>query len=152
MKNWLTPLWLVVAMFALGACTSTSTIIATGLKIEVTRVERATDGTIQVSWRVRNPNIVSYLVDRSIHRVKLDGLVLGTITDTVRLGVPPQSPADRTSTITPNGGMSAEQFSQLAAKGSASYEVESTIYLLIYDDEITKSSLSASGTVPVSAK
>jgi hypothetical protein len=152
MKNWLTPLLLVAALFTLGACTSTSEIISTGLKIELTRVERAADGTVHVSWRVRNPNIVPYLVDRSIHRVKLDGLVLGTITDTARLGVPPQSPADRTSTITPNGAMSAEQFAKLVAKGSASYQVDTTIYLLIYDDEVTKASLSATGTVPVSAK
>lgn len=152
MKNWLTPLLLVVSLFILGACTSSSEIISTGLKIELTRVERASDGTISVTWRVRNPNVVSYLIDRSIHRVKLDGLVLGTITDTARLGVPAQSPAERTSVIAPNGAMSADQFAQLATKGTASYQVDSTVYLLIYDDEITKASLSGAGTVSVGAK
>ncbi len=152
MKNWLTPLLLVLSLFALGACSSNSDIISTGLKIELTRVERDHDGAIHVTWRVRNPNVVSYLIDRSIHRVKLDGVVLGTINDNARLGVPPQSPAERTSVIQAAGAMGAEQFAQLAAKGSASYQVESTIQLLLYDDEISKSSLSNSGTVSVVAK
>jgi len=152
MKNWLTPLLLAMSLLALAACTSASEIIATGLKIELTQVERAGDGTIHVTWRVRNPNVVSYLVDRSIHKVTLDGVLVGTITDKVRLGVPPQSPADRTSVLTPVNAQVADHLVQLAAKGRASYNVDSTIFLLIYDDEITKASLSASGSVPVSTK
>lgn len=152
MKNWLTPLLLAMSLLALAACTSTSEIIATGLKIELTRVERSADGTIHVSWRVRNPNVVSYLIDRSSHKVKLDGALVGTITDNARLGVPAQSPADRTSVLTPANAQAAEQVTRLATKGSASYQVDSTVFLLIYDDEITKAALSGSGSVPVGTK
>jgi len=152
MKNWLTPLLLVGSLFALAACGSNSEIIATGLKIELTRVERAGDGSIQVTWRVKNPNVVSYLIDRSAHKVKLDGVPLGTITDTVRLGVPAQSPVERTSVLTPANAQAAERLAQLATKSPASYTVDSTIFLLIYDDEILKATLSGAGSVPVSAK
>lgn len=152
MKNWLTPLLLMGALCALTACTNTSKIISTGLSVELTQIEHRGDGTIQVTWRIKNPNVVSYLVDRAVHKVALDGALVGTIDDTSRLGVPPQSAADRTSVLTPANPQVAEHIMQLAAKGSASYQVESTISLLIYDDQISKSTLSTSGSVPVGNK
>ncbi len=152
MKNWLTPLLLAASLCALAGCTSKSEVIATGLSVELTRVERAGDGTIRVAWRVNNPNVVTYLIDRVVHKVTLDGTVIGTVTDSGRLGVPARSAVDRTSVLVPAGGQTADNLARLAAKGSASYALESTVFLLLYDDEISKASFSGSGRVPVATK
>ncbi len=152
MKNWLTPLWLIAALFVLSSCTNTSEIITTGLKVELTKVARSIDGTIHVTWKVRNPNVVSYLVDHSTHKVILDGTQVGTFTDDVRLGVPVQSEAEHTNVLVPSNAQAAEHVAQLVAKGSASYQLNSFIVLLLYDDETSKSTLVGSGSVPVVAQ
>ncbi len=148
MKNWLTPLLLVVSVLAFPGCTNTSAIIVTGLKLELAQVERTGDGAIQVTWRIKNPNIVPYLVDHTILKVTLDGVLVGTVTDGARLGVPPQSQAERTSVLTPADAGAAGRLTA----GTASYRVDSTIFLLIYDDDILKASLVGSGNVPVIRK
>ena len=152
MKNWLTPLLLIVSLFALSSCTNTSQIITTGLKVELTKVARSDDGTIHVTWQVRNPNVVSYLVDRSSHKVTLDGVSIGTFTDDVRLGVPAQNVVEHTNVLVPSNAQAAAQIAQLVAKGSASYQLDSVITLLLYDDDTSKSNLTGSGSVPVVAK
>ena len=152
MKNWFTPLLLLVSLFAFTSCTNTSEIITTGLKVELTKVARSSDGTIHVTWQVRNPNVVSYLVDRSSHKVTLDGVQIGTFTDDVRLGVPAQNVAEHTNVLVPSNAQAAEHLAQLVGKGSASYQLNSVIVLLLYDDDTSKSTLTGSGSVPVVAK
>lgn len=152
MKNWFTPLLLVVSLAAFTSCASTSEIITTGLRIELTQIERSSDGTIQATWRVKNPNIVPYLIDRSTHKVTLDGVLVGTITDSARLGIAAQSQVERTSVLKPANAQVADRLVQLAAKGSASYQLSSAIVLLLYDDETSKSTLTGSGSVAIRAK
>lgn len=149
MKKWLTPLFAVIAALLLGGCASNSQIIAQGLKFELTQIQRSADGTVEVSYRISNPNVVSYLVDRSSHKLLLNGEVAGTIVDTARVGVAATSKVDRKVALTPAAG---DRLTAALRQGSASYRLESNVWLLMLDDEVEKASLTASGTVPVSGQ
>lgn len=153
MKPWITPLLAALLLAAFASChAGDSEIIARGLQIELVQVERAADGTVQVTWRMKNPNVVPYLVDHAAHKITLGGTLLGTVNDTARLGLPPQSQAERTNPLTPAGPDAAGRVAQLAGQGTATYQVDSTVFLLIVDDDIIKSVLTGTGSVPVTAK
>jgi hypothetical protein len=82
MKSLLSSLLLLTLVLGgLTSCTSTSTIIATGLRIELTQVQRMSNGEVQVTWRFHNPNVVSYLFSKVSLRVALDGTQIGTRTN-----------------------------------------------------------------------
>jgi hypothetical protein len=154
MKRSLTPVFLLALLAAiLTACTNTSRIIATGLEIELTGIERASDGTVTAAWHVKNPNIVSYLFSRVSHKIQLNGTYLGLIEETEPLPVPATSnDAGRTSKLTKVDAAANRVLTEAASAGSASYRVDTQITILIYDDTVEKSSLTNSGTVPVKAK
>lgn len=152
MKQWITPVLAALSLFVFAACSNTSEIIATGLSVELNKIERTADGRVEVSWQLNNPNVVPYLVDRVSHKVTLDGEEIGTISDSTRLGLPKQGKEGRTNTLTLANAAAAERVAQAATRGSANYRLESTLWLLIVDDDIVKSTLSKSGTVPVSSQ
>jgi len=153
MKRFLTPL---LSLFVFGAmlssCTNVSRIIATGLEIEVTALERSSDGTVTAAWNVKNPNIVSYLFSRVNHKIQLNGVALGTIDESEPLALPASSNAGRTSKLTGINAAANATLTEAALKGSASYRIDSQITILIYDDNVEKSVLTNSGTVPVRNK
>lgn len=134
------------------ACTSTSEIIAGDLKVAMSRIERMGDGTVHAYWRVDNPNVVAYLVSKGTHKILLNGTLLGTIIQDKPLGVPAQTKLERSSTVTLVGPAANQVLDQAIARGSAEYRVESTIVLLIIDEQFEKVRRTYSGTVPVIAK
>lgn len=152
MKKFLTPL-LGAALFTLFAtgCSSTNTLMV-GLKTELTGIARAGDGTVQVSWRVVNPNIVSYLVAEADQRIYLDGVLVGTSKDREPVAVPAQSKTDRTSALVPAGAAAERTLAAALKAGSAAYRLESSVTIRLYGDTTEKSTLTASGTVPVTAR
>lgn len=152
MKSWITACLALVSLLAFTSCSHSSELIAQGLKVELTRIERTSEGSVEVTWRVNNPNIVHYLVDRATLKITLDGALLGTVNEPTRIGVVQQSFEERRGTLMPASPAAAQRVVQLAEKGSARYELDATLWLLIVDDEKVKSSLSSSGTVPVSTK
>jgi hypothetical protein len=153
MKQLLTPLLLLsLILSGLTGCSSTSKIISSGLRVELTRVERDSSGAVQVTWRVHNPNVVSYVFSKSAHKLSLDGAVVGTIEDVAPLGVPQLSQADRVATLVSSGAAASQVIDQAIPRGSASYRLDSTIWVLIIDDELEKIALAGAGTVPVSTK
>lgn len=153
MKSRMLPLLLVLlAALGLAGCTNVSEVVSAGLRIELVRLERSGDGAVQVTWRLRNPNVVPYLIDRSTHKVTLNGAALGTFADGNRVGIQPQSMVERTDVLVPANGQVSGQVAQLAAAGTASYRVESTVWILIVDDQKEKASLVGTGTVAVTAQ
>jgi hypothetical protein len=152
MKKILLPLLAVFALICgFTACGSTDFLTA-GLKIELSSIERASDGAVRVTWRVQNPNVFSYLLDKTSHKLSLNGTLVGTITDNSPLGVPAQSHAERTEILTPTKPPAGTVIDQAVAQGSASYRLDSTLNVLLLDDKFEKISLTGSGTVPVTAK
>lgn len=153
MKQLLTSLLLLsLVLGGLTSCTSTSTIIAAGLQIELVQVQRGSNGAVQVTWRFHNPNVVSYLFSKVSLRVALDGTLIGTIQDDAPLGLPASNHADRTGTLVSAGAAADQVIDQALARGSAFYRVDSTVWVLIVDDEMEKIPLSRTGSVPVTTK
>lgn len=150
MKKFLTPLFLA-ALFALfgTGCNNTASITA-GLKVELTSIGRTADGGTQVSWRVVNPNVVPYLLAKSTHRIQLNGVLIGTLADNEALAVPAQTSLDRRHPLVV-AGPAAERI-LAAATDSTPYKMESVVTIRLYGDEVEKIQLTASGTVPVTAK
>lgn len=152
MKKFLAPLFLAAwfAVFSSGCGSSNTTTV--GLQVELTGIARASDGTTSLSWRVVNPNIVPYLVAQSSHKVQLNGVVVGTANDKEPLAVPAQSRVDRTSPLVLAGTSAEHALASAVAAGTASYQVESSILIRLYGETTDKSTLKASGTLPVTAK
>ncbi len=151
MKKFLTPFFLVTLLALLAGCSSNNTITA-GLKIELMGLARASDGSTRVSWRMVNPNVISYLMSEASHRIYLNGVLIGTVNDREPLAVMPQTHTDRTSPLASAGPAGDSALAAAATAGSAPYRVESTIVIQLYGEMIDKSKLMAVGTVPVTAK
>lgn len=152
MKKILAPLFLVTlfAFFAAGCGGPNTTMV--GLNVELGGVNRAGDGTVQVTLRVANPNIVPYLVAQASHRIYLDGVLVGTVNDKVALAVPAQSKGERTSPLVSAGPAAERTIAAAVAAGSASYRLESAVTIRLYGDNTDKSDLRGAGTVAVTAK
>ena len=152
MKKFLTPFFLVSLLALLGTGCNSSKTITAGLKVELTAITRAGDGTTQADWRVVNPNVVSYLLAQSTHRVYLDGVLVGTIKDKDAMALPANNHSARSTALATAGPAAERTLAAAAAAKSASYRVESDIIIRLYGDSTERSSLSAAGTVPVTAK
>ena len=153
MKRSLTPLFLLALLASVfTACVNSSRIIATGLEAKLTSIVRSSDGTVTASWHVNNPNIVSYLFSRFASKIYLNGSYVGAIVSEDPLGIPANSEVDRSGIITGGDAAAARVISDAITHGSATYRVDTQITIRIYDDTIEKSSLTNSGTVPVTAK
>lgn len=152
MKKIPAPLFLfaVFALFAAG-CGGPNTAMV-GLNVELGGVVRASDGTVQVTWRVANPNIVPYLVSQASHRIYLDGVLVGTVTDRDALAVPARSKGERTSPLDSAGPAAERTIAAAVTAGSASYRLESDVTIRLYGDTTDKSELRGAGTVAVTAK
>lgn len=142
----------LVGVFALSGCGNTSKMLATGLEIELTGVEREADGSVAVTWQFKNTNIVPYMFSQLTHKIQLNGTALGTITEKEALALPANSHAGRTSKLTTVDANANRVLTEAIAAGSANYRIDSQIVVLIYDDNDEKSALGNTGTVKVTAK
>ena len=152
MKKWITPFLALAALFVMAGCGGMNATISKGLRIALTQIVRAADGSYTVAWQVENPNVVSYVVDHSEHKVYLDNVLVGTISKKSRQGVPVQNKAEGVDPLIPEGPAAAEKLAQAIAQGQAAYRVDSTIWVLLADEETSKSTLVSNGTVAVIAK
>ena len=152
MKKILPPLLLtLVLVCGFTACGSPEFFTA-GLKLELTGIERAGDGSVRVAWRVLNPNVFPYLLNTTSHKLSLNGTLVGTLEDTAPLGVPAQGQAERTGVLIPAKTPAGAIIDQAIAQGSAPYRLNSMLNILVLDDKFEKKSVTTSGTVPVTAK
>ncbi len=152
MKKFLTPFLLVSLLALLGTGCSSSNTITAGLRVELTGLARAGDGTIRADWRVVNPNVVSYLLAQSTHRVFLDGTLVGTITDKEAMALPAHNHSARSTTLSSDGAAADRALAAAASAGTAAYRVESSVTIRLYGDSTERTSLSSAGTVPVTSK
>ena len=147
MKRILSPFFLLLL---LAGCSSNT--ITVGLKVELMNITRSSDGTTQVSWRLVNPNIASYLVDETTQRIYLNGTLAGTIKEHEAVAIPAQSYANRTTRLVTAGTTGERALAEAIAAGSANYRTETAITIRLYGDSLDKSSLTSAGKVTVIAK
>ena len=152
MKQLITPLFLLGFLAALTMGCSNGQVITVGLKVELIGIQRAGDGTAQVTWRVNNPNVVSYLLSNTRHRIYLNGTLVGSAVDIEPTAFPAQTSVDRTAKLSLADAAAARVLSEAAAAGSASYRIDTQVIVLLYGDVTEKGSLTHAGTVPVTGK
>ena len=152
MKKILPPLLLALFLVCGFTACGSADFLTAGLKIELTGIERMGDGSVHVSWRVQNPNVFSYLLDKTSHKVSLNGTLVGTLTDNAPLGVPAQNHAERTGVLTPAKSDVKAVIDQAVTQGSAAYRLDSALNVLLVEDKFERVALASSGTVPVTAK
>lgn len=153
MKKLHTSVFLLALLAAiLAGCTNNSRLISTGLNIELTGIERASDGSVSASWRMDNSNIVAYLLTHVRHKIYLNGTYLGTVMDEEPLAVPASTKTGRTSKLTGGNAAATQVLAEAITRGSANYRIDTQIVIRIYDEAVEKAALANSGTVPVTAK
>jgi len=153
MKKFLTPVFLLALLAAImTGCNNNSRLIATGLRVELAGLERTGENTVSVSWHVANPNVVSYLLSHTSHKIYLNSVLLGNLVDPEPLGVPANANADRISKLTVGDATAARALADAVTHGSATYRVDSQLIIRVYDETTEKSDLTNSGTVPVTTK
>lgn len=151
MKKLLAPLFLALAALLIGGCASNTKTITAGLQVELARVQRADNGDLQVTWRVRNPNVVHYVLSRVSFKIALDGQSVGELTETRRVGVPSLNQIEQTSVLPAGAVANAAALEQALARGSAAYNLNATVWILLLDDKEEKVRIDASGTVTTGA-
>lgn len=149
MKKLFAPLLASLAVLLLGGCGSSTDIITSGLRTGLVRLQPAGNGDLRVTWQVRNPNVVPYVLGKAVLKLSLDGTPIGTVTDNTRLGVPPTNQIEQTSVLTPTGPGAAQAVAQALARGSAGYTLDASFWMVMEEDKQEKFHLAASGTVAV---
>ncbi len=134
----------VVAMLGLVGCESSRLKAAVkGLRADLVNLSIAADGSAKATLRYVNPNVIVYNVASAKHRIYINGRFLANAEAKKPAGVPPTSELveqDVTFKVPPSGWPVA---------GAANYRVESTINLLVYDDNEETHRLESAGQVVV---
>jgi LEA14-like dessication related protein len=151
MKKFFAPFFLITLFAAFGTGCGTNNLMV-GLQVELTGITRAADGTTEVSWRVHNPNVVSYLLAETTHKIHLNGKMVGTVRQKQALAVPASSTIEGAAVMTVAGAEGERVLTEALAAGKASYQVEVAVVVRLYGDTTDKSTLSMRGTIPVTAK
>ena len=153
MKKLLTPLALLVGLLLLATgCNSTGTIVVTGLRVEITSIERTGDGTISVTWNLTNPNIVPYLISRARHKIYLNNTFVGTTLDITAMAIPAQNHATRTSKLVLDGPAADRLIAGAIGQGPVAYRMETMLFIQLFGDMIERGDISGAGSVPVTGK
>ncbi|MBI3884830.1 MAG: hypothetical protein HY302_03760 [Opitutae bacterium] len=119
-----------------------------GLKAEFVKIERSGDGAT-ATWHLTNPNVVSYIVNESRHKLYVNGRYVGSVATKEAAGVPAQSNVTQSAPI----ALDKDGTRVLAAAGSsASYRVDSDLTIRLYGEIYEHHSSTAAGTVPIVTK
>jgi hypothetical protein len=147
----LSALLLLVLLALAAGCKNYVIPTTAGLHADLISLQRA-GNEVQVTWRLRNPNVVAYVLTQTSHRVTLGGTLVGTVTDKERIGVPSQNEVERIGVLVPASPAAQEAINQAIANGSAPYTLESTFWMLMIEDKTEKFTRSSSGRIPITAK
>lgn len=120
-----------------------------GLKAELLSIERDGQGGATASLQLVNPNVVSYIVSESRHKVYVNNRYIGTATIKQPAGVPTRANVPQSGPISleRNAGEVLD-----AAGGSASYRLDSDLTIQLYGEIFEKHASAASGTIRIVTK
>lgn len=129
----------------LAGCGSTTSMY-NGLNASVIRLEPDTSGQVHATVRFTNPNVYSYIVDRSEHDVSLNGSAIGTVAIKGPFGLPPQSTIEKKAVLKARG----DALQRLKTAGTpASAQTDSTIVVNTSGDSTDTLKRSSSGQVEI---
>lgn len=144
MKRLAAPLFASFLLALLAGCGNPTAGVA-GLNAALVRLERDGSGAVQAVVRFTNPNVYSYAIDRSEHRVFLGGTLAGTVKFDRPFAVPTQQAIEQTAAFVPAGPAPA-------VAEAVPYRVESVIIIRTYGDDTQTWKNGTSGTIAVVAK
>ncbi len=139
---------LVLCLGFLAALTGCNTTHKqdTGLSIEVSRFERAADGTAKVQLILLNPSVMAYNIAESTHKLYLGGRYAGRLRFKEAVGLAPQNQSAMETVLLPERGFI------LPPTGPIDYRLETELELRLYGDTVEYTKLAATGTVAVSGR
>jgi LEA14-like dessication related protein len=112
-----------------------------GLQFELAGIERTAAGA-QATFRVVNPNMVSYNLDNVTYTVALDGKVVGTAQVKQPTGVPAQQTVALTAALVLAPGA-------VLPTGEAAYRLDAQVLFRLYDEVTEKLKVASAGRVVV---
>lgn len=142
----LTPLLLLLFIGGLLTGCSHPSDGLNGLNAMLKRLETKGDGTADAVISFVNPNVYSYAIEKSEHRVYLDGAMVGTVKFDRPFAVPLQQTIEMTGTLVRNGGAG------LRSGNAVPYRLESTIIIRSYGEDTLNWPTVSTGTASVVAK
>ena len=148
MKQFFIRLALALTFAALAGCNSDKPGLV-GFKPELLKIERDGHGGATAIWQIVNPNIATYNVAESSHKIFVNGRYLGRAVTKEPTGVP------RQTNITQSAPIALERDGAAildAAGNSGAYRIESSLLLLIYSTTTEKFSVTNAGTVRITGK
>ena len=153
MKILLAPFALLLGvLLLLSSCNNTGTIVVTGLRLEISSIERTSEGAATVTWRLVNPNIAPYLLTRVAQKIYLNNTLVGTTLDKEPMAIPAQNNASRSSKLMLAGPAADRFLAEAAGQGPGAYRVEATLFIQLYGEMIERGDISGAGSVKVSGK
>ena len=148
MKQFFIRLALALALAVLAGC-ATGKPGLIGFRPELLKIERDGRGGATAIWQIVNPNIATYNVAESSHKIFVNGRYLGRAVTKEPTGVP------RQTNITQSAPIALERDGAAildAAGNSGAYRIESSLLLLIYSTTTEKFSVTNAGTVRITGK
>ncbi len=148
MKKLLALIGVAVLSTLFAGCGSTKPGIV-GLRAELVKIDRDGQGGATATWHLVNPNIVSYIVGASKHKIYVNGHFVGTTSTKEAAGIPAQSHVTQAAPLL----LDKDGANVLAgAGGSANYRIDSDLTLRLYDQLSEHHSSTATGSVQIVAK
>ena len=148
MKKFFALLGLTLLLAFLSGCGSAKPGVL-GLKAEFVNIERDGKGGATATWQFVNPNVVSYIVSASKHKVYVNGRYVGLASTKEPAGIPARGSFTQTGLL----ALDKDGAAVLAAAGSsASYRVDSDFTMQLYGEIFEHHLISTSGTVKLGAK
>lgn len=136
-KPHVVTLFLAAITLLLSGCGSSA--ITAGLAVELAGIERTETGAT-ATLRYVNPNVAIYNIDRSEHKVYVDGALVGTISTKDAVGVPAQQAVTQDVAL---------KLTKPLAPGEHSYRLESDCTLRLYADNMQGMKSTSSGSIVV---
>lgn len=148
MKKFFAVFGVALLLTLFSGCGSTKPGLL-GLKAELLTIELDGQGGAVASWQVANPNVVSYIVSESRHKIYVGGRYVGTAITKKATGVPPRANIPQAEPI----ALEKDAAGFLAtAGGTASYRVDSDLTIQLYGEIFEHHHSTAAGTVQVVRK
>jgi hypothetical protein len=132
------PVLGVVAL--LGGCASKPNL--TELQVELVKLERSTDGSLVATLQFDNQSVYSLNIAASVHQLSLNGKPVGVLSIMDPLGLVAEKATQQTAVLKILGGVPP-------ASGQATYQLSSTITLLLYDEQKEFYKTTQTGTIVV---
>lgn len=148
MKKFFAVFGVALLLSLLSGCGTTKPGLL-GLKAELLSIELDGQGGAVASWQLANPNVVSYIVSGSRHKIYVGGRYVGTASTKKATGVPSRANIPQAELIALEKG--AAGF--LAEAGAtASYRIDSDLTIQLYGEIFEQHHSTAAGTVRIVRK